>query len=94
MHTPTPWAALSMNNAVDCWPVITSEDRTDFIAELQINKKDREANAAFIVKAVNCHEELVNALESILKRFEKQIARDAESKAVKNALSILIKVKG
>lgn len=72
-HTPTPWAteyrkgqnsfygqdiyeaATGETIATAAWyPVALSDTHTT---------TNREANAAFIVKAVNCHDDLVAALE-------------------------------
>ena len=68
-HTPTPWKAVesSTNGEPDggtLW-LVTEDDET--VANLsRIGAKAFEvqrANAAFIVKAVNCHEEFLAALK-------------------------------
>jgi hypothetical protein len=63
-HTPTPWHA-----------VIPTIDRQKMIGHPIINNDDGEsidnyeANAKFIVRAVNCHDELVDALEMMMDKY-------------------------
>jgi len=58
-HTPTPWHSdLSTVHG----PEIDAEYQEKQIVCSVINRAD----AAFIVKAVNCHEELLNALKAAL----------------------------
>ena len=40
--------------------------------------REREANAAFIVKAVNCHDELVEALENLQKQLKEHVKFDVK----------------
>ena len=56
-HTPTPW--IDDNARIACSETGTS------IAHCNEYPFSAAANAAFIVKAVNCHDELVAALEKI-----------------------------
>lgn len=69
-HTPTPWVLLDdafakigePNDDVGCTVIADCEGNVrDLSHETMI------ANAAFIVRAVNAHEELVKALEESLK---------------------------
>jgi hypothetical protein len=56
-HTPTPWelrGAATLRGADG-----------DYIATLENNGR-RSANAAFIVRAANCHAELVRALDDLV----------------------------
>lgn len=62
-HTPTPWK--------NCENAIYGADRTpicDTMRVLNVDNNDSpyEANAEFIVRAVNSHEELVEALKIVL----------------------------
>lgn len=65
-HTPLPWHLISgkANSANGC-PVETEiRGGNHVVARLGVVRSDRDkANAAFIVKAVNCHVELRQALE-------------------------------
>ena len=56
-HTPTPWVIFKAG---------IGEENGDGIASLWREGDEREANAALIVRAVNAHEALVEALESLL----------------------------
>lgn len=66
-HTPTPWTFTNQTTDERPWCVITIKDATDDVViqrEYHINDAQKEeANAAYIVKAVNCHEQLVKALK-------------------------------
>ena len=64
-HTPTPWR-LARRSEYDLLTVIETED--DYIADCteQVGDDRDEANAAFIVLAVNAHDELVAALQKII----------------------------
>lgn len=59
-HTPTPWghagAQLIGNEARETIGLLKNTDAGT----------DAQANAAFIVHVVNCHQELVNALKQAL----------------------------
>jgi hypothetical protein len=59
-HTPTPW--LSQYNGEN-WHIT---DGHSFVASLCGNSKIDATNAAFIVRAVNSHESLVNACGELL----------------------------
>lgn len=79
-HTPTPWVIRHIENATDKWPVITNSERTHYVADLAVNKNQREDNAAFIVRACNSFyereeliREMVEALESATEQLEKSV---------------------
>lgn len=59
-HTPTPWCAVKYESG---WALIgpTSDDKI-----ARVEKTNGHANAAFIVRAVNAHEELLAALKETL----------------------------
>lgn len=67
-HTPTPWTAVQYNDNKILLahqpsdmqqPEVFISDMTCKADEIEAN----EANAAFIVKAVNCHDDLIEALK-------------------------------
>ena len=68
-HTPTPWHVESTRYG----PYVSSE--TDMVVaecSQRCGNKPREqadANAALIVRAVNAHEQMVGALESVAQAF-------------------------
>ena len=70
-HTPTPWKYRTEGKPHNSHYAfeITMEKKNHVIAvidrETPTNPED-EANAAFIVKAVNCHDDLVKSLEECL----------------------------
>lgn len=62
-HTPTPWRLDNPESTL----VIGSNER--IIADCdhpQLPDTEIEANAAFIVRAVNCHDDLVSALKNVM----------------------------
>ena len=59
-HTPTPWAVDSDNRFV-----VGPEGQSIFSGLALDDNNESEANAAFIVKACNCHERLVKLLERV-----------------------------
>jgi NCAIR mutase (PurE)-related protein len=65
-HTPTPWVVTTDSSG---FTAINNHDnfRSDFpLATMCKGMTQGEANAAFIVKAVNNHEALVSALEKFV----------------------------
>lgn len=65
-HTPTPWKK-SENN----WGKVNIHNfpnggGTNLIADLIGNAKEMDSNADFIVRAVNSHDELVEACKEVL----------------------------
>lgn len=68
-HTPTPWE-LGTGNTREIWGYQDDENQNDvLIASCKSNgliKTDEErGNAAFIVRAVNAHEELLTAAKNV-----------------------------
>jgi len=70
-HTPTPWSV----SALDYWSIVGDGKH---IADCRVQDErtigrsrdhESEANAALIVRAVNAHEALVGALESVAQAF-------------------------
>jgi hypothetical protein len=85
-HTPTPWRVISGDDyyiAADAYPKefighFKGDDTGDYVAYVGNRPKDfGEANAAFIVKAVNNHDALVKALEDLLEIEDARIATGA-----------------
>lgn len=62
-RTPLPWVATDHGHATTIRADQHSMGKP--IAEIWDNGDNRSANAAFIVKAVNAHDKLVEALEEI-----------------------------
>lgn len=94
-HTETPWVALhDPGNPVGIqWCVRAKAGY--FIADCMDNASDAgpvgEANAAFIVKAVNSHDELLKALEAVCDMAEQSIENitDEEQKVIDIARAAL-----
>ena len=76
-HTPGPWKAVGPSSAplqdegdyaiVDADGLIIAET---FLQVAQATNRPAHANAAFIVKAVNNHDDLVGSLRDIARRAE------------------------
>lgn len=72
-HTPTPWKTdgyiINANslNEFGNFVILSMPHRDENIKAV----KENEANAAFIVKAVNSHYELVSALKDMIDDIEK-----------------------
>jgi len=63
-HTPTPWKVN--RDEIDYVEIITNENPFFTVAKVTGgDMREARANAAFIVKAVNCHEELIKALNEV-----------------------------
>lgn len=64
VHTPLPW--VSAPSSISNQYVIGNEDWTKTVALVDSGNGDScKANAALIVKAVNCHEELLAAVKNM-----------------------------
>ena len=64
-HTPLPWRTLS--NGRDAFiEHVNDSSGQKRIAFMCLPVIEREANAALIVRAVNCHQELVDALKECI----------------------------
>lgn len=77
MHTPTPWMVSHADVAGPAQQLVWIDAEvapSEGIADLYhrtkdgefVVKRDAEANAAFIVRAVNAHDDLVAALRQII----------------------------
>ena len=58
-HTPTPWTAGTYKSGG--WPIYAKQGCIDVCPAIAHGESD----AALIVKAVNCHDELVGAIDKI-----------------------------
>ncbi len=83
MHTPTPWAVNLP--PVSGWPASNGDYRINIIGAdgLSVgyvhqtrNPSTGGANASLIVKAVNCHAELLEALEKLAELGEQGMKPD------------------
>jgi hypothetical protein len=55
-HTPTPWV---IGNQLNDHGLVIRGGRGAYVARIGENLRERDANAAFIVRAVNNHSELL-----------------------------------
>ena len=60
-HTPTPWTMMDFDHGT---AIIYDKEQTVVIPKLT-----NKANAAFIVRAVNAHEEMLSALKEMRTRY-------------------------
>lgn len=74
-HTPTPWKVKGNLNTIEGANGLT-------VCDLRSNTVDADADAAFIVRAVNAHEELVNHLKVWMSRVK---ATDRETLSLMEA---------
>lgn len=75
-HTPTPWEILEDKLCID----IKGLDGL-FICALADRHYDQDkANAQFIVKAVNSHDEMVNALGDVLEFLQELVVKNKYSR--------------
>lgn len=95
-HTPGPWKSDEMAEDMALFHItgpdgrrVASVDcRTTFMEDVD----EAAANAAFIVRAVNCHEELLAALKSMVSAFHptqggSDIYCDAATNAARAAIA-------
>jgi hypothetical protein len=79
-HTPTPWRLYREPVGRRCLYVVAGSDATPFLGEVIATPTtcpDYEANAEFIVCAVNCHADLLAACEAGF-RVINRLARGGE----------------
>ena len=71
-HTVTPWKVTTdYSNANDCLDIWTDESHGSvMIAEVRGHNREARANAQYIVKACNAHEELVEILRNMVNDTE------------------------
>jgi len=62
-HTPTPWKIAYEGDAEKCKPAIIMARSLEIRVSRAEDFGDPLPDAAFIVKVVNCHEELVKVIQ-------------------------------
>lgn len=77
-HTPTPWSIGITNNGADHINVWMGIVHVASVMKFVPTGESAEANAEFIVRACNSHDELVEALEA-QEAAEKWIAENDET---------------
>jgi hypothetical protein len=60
-HTPTPWEDGTGDNGNDAWVFARGAAVAD--CDLYSDRDRNKANAEFIIRAANCHDELLAALK-------------------------------
>lgn len=84
-HTPTPWETYTgdggtehIAHEVDSHTLSIAEITQGMFAEQ--SKEVRKTNAAFIVRAVNCHDEFLTAIKEALCWLDPDCKLDGENK--------------
>ncbi len=85
-HTPTPWE-VGFNKADRTYHIV------DCIGGSTMAFSADEENAAFIVRAVNAHEELLHALKCLVAQYD-EANEESFAEAYGNALEIIAKAEG
>lgn len=68
-HTPTPWIWLGADETYSKQVEIQDEESGAAVIA-RLDETGAEADAAFIVRAVNCHERLVMELKALIENVE------------------------
>jgi hypothetical protein len=90
-HTTLPWVVDGKFSDYVGHLHVTSVPANVFVAEVIASDAEAEANAAFIVLAVNHHDELVEVLRAALAWHECETAPD---EWIYQARNVLAKVEG
>lgn len=98
-HTPTPWKVRQ-----DDQQLLITGDYETIIARLDIwkneGKKQMEANAAFVVRAVNSHEALIESIQGLLAIIKDDLPQlgndllEAEDAIIKKAENTIAQAEG
>lgn len=90
-HTPTPWNQEGRAITCERWSTIATVDNgaTD-MDENVITEDEADANAAFIVRAVNAHEELLTALKKSAAILDVLVNSDLSADDYKDAERYLL----
>ena len=64
-HTPTPWTYIA-SNCSNFVHIETDTDHSTIATLAKGTKSQKEANAAFIVRACNAHDAMIHALNEFL----------------------------
>lgn len=87
-HTPTPWRLDKEN------PDLVRDEKDGFLVTKVTGANDLEshANAEFIVRAVNSHEEMLIALRSVRNEFRAYVLNDPKNLETANGSRILAQI--
>lgn len=82
-HTPTPWEVNGALIVKDCYgKVIADTDvAMDHPPKRYVPTEEQKANAAFIVRAVNAHDELLELVKQYYEILQAWAANDEEGAA-------------
>lgn len=75
-HTPTPWIVEGCT--VEAWRSSKPEETPEVIMGFEVaseSLRQSELDAAFIVRAVNAHDDLVKACEEVLENIAHAVSR-------------------
>lgn len=103
-HTELPWETVEIEDDIEGLPitaVILTPNKAEIIKQRQMRYEgfdiahcygeDHEANAAFIVRACNSHDDLVAALEQMTAHYEHLDDGDG---SIQQARAAIAKAKG
>lgn len=97
-HTPLPWKVSWTAEYESCFKtqIVPANGMEAVCYAWHPVKSICHDNAAFIVRAVNCHEELLQALKAMTKRWENvpEEKRYQYSECVQSALKTIAKAEG
>lgn len=80
-HTPTPWKVYLYGGVQ-----IGQEDTGEAVCSMWGDKQEGEANASHIVKCVNMHDELVEALVRMKQWCEDEVGAELPCTSIDEAL--------
>lgn len=109
-HTPTPWTIETVQTSVGFvykigpFPWIGDKvNHACIYVDYNNNAPTLKANAEFIVRACNAHDDLVDALEAVLEAYRDQMSQEYDFRASSwedrpdevrdNAINVLAKAK-
>jgi hypothetical protein len=87
-HTPTPWSKSRIASHAPQFSIYGDDDARDLAVVGYV--ENAEANAEFIVKAVNHHDELVAALELALAIATRYCSHDDKLGGIYNKKKLLV----
>jgi hypothetical protein len=96
-HTPIPWTAKGYDVRAGQAGRMIAYTGPHHAPDDQYPKGcklEDEANAEFIAKAVNCHDDLVEALEFLVKAAETEPGMSIYRSHIEKARAVLAKAKG
>ena len=92
-HTPTPWRVQKYAAGASFYLYADSDSDINRTVG-RISGINKEANAAYIVRAVNCHSDLIQAVNGLLYYIQhNDIGADARAFALKQADAALAKAR-